>query len=71
MANMGKDEFLCVTIEVTKYLNQNPDANIREEKEWGIEFLVHNKVKDTIEGHMAMLRQNHMAGCLPCNNVTA
>jgi len=38
---------------------------------WGAEFLRHKKVKTVIEQHPAMLRQNHMARCLPCQTGTA
>jgi len=44
---------------------------VREEKKWGVEFRGHKKVKAAMEWHLAMLPQNHISGCVLCQNGTA
>jgi hypothetical protein len=71
MAKMATEGFSRATIKETKYLIKKPPAEVREEKTRGVEFPGHNKVKAAIQRHPAMLRQNQMSGCLPCQNGTA
>jgi len=58
-------------IEETQYLIKKPRTAVREEMKGGVEFPCHKQVKAVIETHPAMLRQNHTAGCLPCQNCMA
>jgi len=71
MAKMAKEGFSRAAIEETKYLIKQPCAEVREEKKRGVQFPRHNKVKAVIQRHPAMLRQNQMSGCLPCQNGNA
>jgi len=71
MAKMAKEGFLRAAVEETQYLIKKPRAEVREEKERGVELAGHEKVKAAIERHPAMLRRNHMPGCPPCQNGTA
>jgi len=71
MAKMAKGGFSRAAIEETQYLMKKPRPKVREEKMRGVEFPGHNKVKAAIERNPAMLRQNHMPGCLPYPNGTA
>jgi len=66
MAKLAREGFSRAAIEETKYFIKTPRAEIREEKKWGVEFPGHNKVKASIQRHPAMLRQNQMSGCFPC-----
>jgi len=70
MVKMANEGFLRAAIEEMKYLIMKPCAEVREEKKRGVEFPGHKKVKAAIQRHPAMLRQNQMAGCLPCENGT-
>ena len=71
IAKMPKEGVSCATIEETKYLIEKQCAKVREEKKRGVEFPGHNKVKAAIQRHPALVRQNQMSGCLPCQNGTA
>jgi len=71
MAKMAKEGFSRVAIEATKYLIKKPRAYVRQEKTRGVEFAGHKKVKSAIQRHPAMLRQNQMSACLPCQYGTA
>jgi hypothetical protein len=71
MGKMAKEVLSRAAIEEKEYLCKNPPAEVREEKMRGVEFPVHNKVMDVIQGHPEMLRQNQMSGCLRCQNGTA
>ena len=71
MAKMAKGGFSRAAVEETQYLIKKPRAEVREEKQRGVEFPGHNKVKAAIARHPAMLRQNQTPGCLPCQNGTA
>jgi len=71
MAKMAKGGLSRGAIEETKFLIKNPFDKVREEKKQGVESPGHNKLKAAIQRHPAMLRQNQMAGCLPCPNGTA
>jgi len=71
MAKMAKEGFSRAAIEEMKYLIKKPRPEVQEEKKRGVEFPGHNKVKAAIQRHPAMLRQNQMSGCLPCQNGTA
>jgi len=71
MAKMAKEGFPRSATEETKYLTKKQRAEVRKEKKRGVEFPGNNKVKAAIKRHPAMLRQNQMSGCLPCQNGTA
>jgi hypothetical protein len=71
MATMAKEGFSCTTIRGTMYLIMRPCTEDREEKKRGVQFPGHDKMKVAIQRHPAMLHQNHMSGCLPCQNGTA
>jgi len=71
MANMAKGGYSHAATEEMQYLIKKPRAEVQEEKKWGVEFPGHKMVKAAIEKHEAMLRQNHTASCLPCQNRTA
>jgi hypothetical protein len=71
LAKMPTGGFSCTAVEETHYLNKKPCAEVQEEKKQGVQFPGHNKVKAAIARHLAMIRQNQMAGCLPCQNGTA
>jgi hypothetical protein len=43
-----------------------PRAEVREEKQWGVEFPGQEKLKDAIQSYSAMLCQNTLSGFLPC-----
>jgi hypothetical protein len=71
MAKMAKSRFSRAAIEEMQQLIKKPRADVREEKNRGVEFPGHQKVKAAMERHPAMVYKNHTAGCLPCENVTA
>jgi len=71
MAKMAKGVFLRATIEETQFLIKKPRAEVREEKQQGVEFPGHKTVKAAMERHPAMLWENQTDGCLPCHNGTA
>jgi len=71
LAKRAKGGFLRTTIDETQQLFKKPRAEVPEEKQRGVEFPGHKKVKAAIERHPAMVYKNHMAGCLPCQNGTA
>jgi len=68
MAKLGKEGFLCGTVEETKQPIKKPRAEVREEQKRGVVSPGHTKVKAVIERHTAMVRENHMDGFLPCQN---
>jgi len=68
VAKMSKEGLSRVTIEEMQFLIKRPCAEVREEKKWGVEFPGDRMVKAAIERHLAMLGQNQMAGCLPCQH---
>jgi len=70
MAKMANRGFSHATIELTQYLNKVPHIEVREEKQWGVEFPGHIKVNAGIERHPAILCLNHMPWCLPCQSGT-
>jgi len=70
MAKMPNGGISCATIKETKYLIKTPCAEVREEKKRGDEFPGHEKGKAAMEGHPAMLRQSHTAGCHSFQNRT-
>jgi hypothetical protein len=71
MGKMAKEGLSRGAIEERKYLIKKPHAEVREEKNSGVEFPGHKKVNPAIQRHPAMLRQNQTSGCLPCQNGTA
>jgi hypothetical protein len=71
MANMAKEGFSRAAIDEMKYVITKRRTKVREKTERGVEYAGHNKVKATIQRHLAMLRHNQMSGCLPCQYGTA
>jgi len=68
IANRG---FSRAAIEETQFQIKQPGAEVREEKKRGDEFPGNKNVKAAMERHLAMLWENQMDGCLPCQNGTA
>jgi hypothetical protein len=68
MAKMAQEGFSRAATEEKKYLIKKPRAEVREEKQRGVEFPGHEKVKAAIQRHPAMLHHNQTSGCLPCQN---
>ena len=58
-------------IEETQFLIKTPHAEVREEKQWGVEFPGHTNVNTAMERHPAMLQENQTDCCLRCQNGTA
>jgi len=71
IAKMAKGGLSHTAIDETKFLIKNPCAKVQEQKKLGVESPGNNKLKDAIQRHPALLRQNQTAGCLPCPNGTA
>jgi hypothetical protein len=69
-AEMAKEGFSWAAIEETKYPIKEFRAKVQEKKKQGVEFPAHETMYAMIERHPAMIRQNHMAGCLPCQKGT-
>ena len=70
MAEMAIAVFLRGSLEEMEYLTKRPRAEVREEMKWVVESLGRRMLKAAIERHPAMLRQNHMNGCVPCQTGT-
>jgi hypothetical protein len=70
MAKMAKEGFSRAAIVESKYLIRKPRAKVRKAKKWAVEFPGHKKVKASIQRHSAILRQNQISSCLPCQNGT-
>jgi hypothetical protein len=68
LGKMAKGGFSRAAIEETQYFIKKPCAEVRHEKKRGVEFPGHKKVKAAMECHLAMIRQNQLDGCLPCQN---
>jgi len=68
MAKLAKGGFSRTAIEQMQFLIKQPRAEVWEEKKRGAEFPGHKNVKVAMERHLAMLRQNHTAGWLPCQH---
>jgi hypothetical protein len=71
MAKMAKEEFSHAVMEETQQLFKKPSTEVQEEKKQGVEFPRHNKAKDAIETHTAMVLEYQTNGCLPCHNGTS
>jgi len=71
MAKMAKEGFSHAAIEETQQLIKKPHSEDREEKKRGVVCPWHYKVKAATERDPAMIYQNHIDGCLPCQNGTA
>jgi hypothetical protein len=71
MAKMAKEGVSRAAIEETKYRIKKTRAEVREEKQQGVEFPGHNKVKAAIQRHPGMLRYNQTSGSPPCQNPAA
>jgi len=71
IGKMAKGGFLRTTIEETQFLIKKPQAEVREEKKCAVLFPGHKNGKAAMERHPAMIWQNQMDGCLPCQDGTA
>ena len=71
MVNMAKNGISRAGIEEMKNLIKKPWAEIREEKRRGVELPGHKSVKAVIEKHPSMIYDNHLPGCLLCQNQVA
>jgi len=65
MAEMAEQGLSHAGIDGPQQLITKPCAEVQEEKQCGIVFPGHNKVKAGIEKHLAMVRENQTDGCLP------
>jgi len=70
MAKMAQGGILHATKEETQFLIKKPQAEVREEKKWGVGFPGDRNVKPAMDRHPAMLWENQTDGCLPCPNGT-
>jgi len=70
MAKMCKCQFSHTTIHETQYRIKNPDAEVREQMEWCIELPGYQQFNAVIARHQAIVCQNLIAGCPPCENGT-
>jgi len=57
IVKMAKESFASAATEETRYFINKSHAKVREEKNRGVEFPGHRKVKAAIQSHTAMLRQ--------------
>jgi len=71
MARMATGGCLCAVIEETQCLIDEPLAEVREDKTWGVEFSGNAQVKAAMERHPAMVHENQMDGSLPRKDSTA
>ena len=71
MAKMAKEGFSRDGLEETQMLIKKPRAELREEKRRGVQFPGHKSVKAVIGLHPAMQYENHLDGCLTCQNGVA
>jgi len=58
MAKNAKGTLSHTRIEETQFLIKKPRAEVREEKEWGVEFPGLGNVKAAMVRHLAMFREN-------------
>jgi len=70
-AKMAEGRSLHAGIVETQFVIKKPRTKVREVKMPGVQFRWHKQVKASIARHLAMLGQNHTAGCHPCQNGTA
>jgi len=70
MSKMSKEGCSCAAMDETQQLIKKPRAEVRDNKKQGVVFPGHNMVKAVIERHPAMVRENQLDGCLPCQNGT-
>ena len=68
MAKMAKGGFSRSAIEEMQCLIMKPRAEVREQNNRGVKFPGHTHVPAAIETHQAILWENQMDGCLPCQD---
>jgi len=68
VAQMAQGGFLHAAMEETQQPIEMPRAKLREEQKHRVEFPGHKQVKAAIERHLAMVQENQIDGCLPCQN---
>jgi hypothetical protein len=71
VAKIAKEGFLYAALVETEYLVEKARAEVREQKQRGVDFSGYGKVKAAIERYSAMLHQNHTSRCFLYQNVTA
>ena len=70
MTAMANGGFIDVTREKMQYVIKIPYADVQEERKLRIVFPVHRNVNTAIERHPAMVCENQMHGCIPCQICT-
>ena len=60
--------FSCTTDDETQYLINTPHSGVWEDTKQGVALPGYSKVKAALERHPAMVLENQMDGCLPCQN---
>jgi len=71
MAKMARRGFSRASIDDTQQLIKKPRSKVWGDKKHGVDIPGRNNVKAAIERHLAILRQNHRARCLPSQTATA
>jgi hypothetical protein len=66
-----KEGFLLTATQETQFLIMNPSSDDLESRKHGIKSPGHRGVTTTLEGHLAMVRENQMDKCLHYQNVNA
>jgi hypothetical protein len=70
MSKMAKQGCKHAAMEERKYLIKKPHVEVPGDNTQGVEFPGHEQGKAVIERHPAMLHQNHVSSCHPCQNGT-
>lgn len=70
MAKMATGEFSQAAIEETSYMIKNTLAKIQTENNRGVEFPGHRQMQAELDRHLAIVRENQTARCLPCQHGT-
>jgi hypothetical protein len=71
ITQIAQGGFSQAAIDEMQYLIKKPQPEVREQERRGIEFPGHEMVTAVMERHLAMIHQNYMDGCLPCQHATA
>jgi hypothetical protein len=71
LAKMATEGLSLAATEEKKYVIEKSRGVVQAEKKWGVEFAGNKKVKASIPAHPAIIHQNQMSGCFPCQNGNA
>jgi len=71
MAKMAIGGLSRAAIEETQHKLKEPLTEVLKERTREVQYSGHRTMMGAIEGHSAMLRQNHTDSCLSCHNGTA